>query len=149
MGDMKNGPKAPKDPTKKRPVLYLMLDDVIEGRLREDGNYAEISFLEGRVAAKISAVMPDVPGEMAEELQTCAGLRKYVHSIGITAVAQEKENIGKSMDYTLNCRREKDYGGTNYKITVPLDGSEALILLADYPENPLDTTLAYCRMEFT
>lgn len=29
--DMKNGPKAPKDPTKKRPVLYLMLDDVIEG----------------------------------------------------------------------------------------------------------------------
>ena len=53
------------------------------------------------------------------------------------------------MDYTLNCRREKDYGGTNYKITVPLDGSEALILLADYPENPLDTTLASCRMEFT
>ena len=41
--DMKNGPKAPKDPTKKRPALYLMLDDVIEGRLREDGNYAEIS----------------------------------------------------------------------------------------------------------
>ncbi len=147
--DMKNGPKAPKDPAKKRPVLYLMLDDVIEGRLREDGNYAEISFLEGRVAAKISAVMPDVPREMAEELQTCAGLRKYVHSIGITAVAQEKENIGKIMDYTLNCRREKDYGGTNYKITVPLDGSEALILLADYPENPLDTTLASCRMEFT
>mgnify|MGYP007025225942 CR=1 FL=1 len=46
---------------KKRPVLYLMLDDVIEGRLREDGNYAEISFLEGRVAAKISAVMPFSP----------------------------------------------------------------------------------------
>ncbi|MDE7327252.1 MAG: SGNH/GDSL hydrolase family protein [Lachnospiraceae bacterium] len=147
--DMQNAPKAPKDPTKKRPALYLMFDDVIEGTRREDGKYAEISFLEGRVAAKIRAVMPDVSKEMAQELQTCTGLRKYVHSIGITAMAQKKENIGKTLNFTLSCRREKDYGGTNYQTTVPLDGSEVLILLADYPGSAWDTTLACCRMEFT
>ncbi len=146
--NMVNGPKAPKDPTKKRPAVYLMLDDVIEGPKRADGKFAEISFLEGRVAAKIGAIMPDVPKEMAQELQTCQGLRKYVHSIGISAVAQEKENIGESLQFTLNCRREKDYAGTCYRTQVPLDGSQALITLSDYPVAELDTALASFGMEF-
>lgn len=143
-----NGPKAPKDPTNKRPAVYLMLDDVIEGTKRADGKFAEISFLEGRVAAKIGAIMPDVPKEMAQELQTCAGLRKYVHSIGILAVAQEKENIGKHLQFTLNCRREKDYAGTCYRAQVPLDGAQVQILLSDYPVAELDTVLASFGMEF-
>ncbi len=143
-----NGPKAPKDPTKKRPAVYLMLDDVIEGTKRADGKFAEISFLEGRVPAKIGAIMPDVPQEMAQEMQTCKGLRKYVHSIGVAAVAQEKENIGESLQFTLNCRRENDYAGTCYRAEVPLDGAETLILLADYPAAELDTVLASFGMEF-
>lgn len=142
------GPKAPKDPTKKRPAVYLMLDDVIEGTPREDGKFAEISFLEGRVEAKVSSIMPDVAKEMAAALQTCQGLRKYVHSIGVTAIAQEKENIAETLLFTLNCRREKDYGGTCYRAQVALDGSQALIELADYPEAELDTVLASLRMEF-
>lgn len=144
-----SGPKAPKDPTKKRPAVYLMLDDVIEGTPREDGKFAEINFLEGRVEAKVSSIMPDVPKEMAVALQTCQGLRKYVHSIGVTALAQEKENISETLQFTLNCRREKDYGGTCYRAQVPLDGSQVLIALADYPAAKLDTVLASFRMEFT
>lgn len=151
MGKMKEtvGPKAPKDPTKKRPAVYLMLDDVIEGTPREDGTFAEISFLEGRVKAKVTSIMPEVPEEMAEALQTCPGLRKYVHSIGVTALAQEKENLDETLKFTLNCRREKDYAGTCYRTEVPLDGSEALITLSDYETAELDTVLASFRMEFT
>lgn len=146
--NMAGGTKAPKDPTKKRSAVYLMLDDVIEGRLREDGKYAEICFLEGRVAPKLISIMPDMPGEMAKELQTCTGLRKYVHSIGITAIAEEKENIGEKIAFTLNCRGKEGYGGTNYHTTVSLDGTQAEIILSDYPENVLDTVLASCYMEF-
>lgn len=151
MGKMKEagGPKAPKDPTKKRPAVYLMLDDVIEGTPREDGTFAEISFLEGRVRAKVTSIMPEAPEEMAEALQTCPGLRKYVHSIGVTALAQDKENLSETLKFTLNCRREKDYAGTCYRTEVPLDGSEALITLSDYETAELDTVLASFRMEFT
>ncbi|MDE7297274.1 MAG: SGNH/GDSL hydrolase family protein [Lachnospiraceae bacterium] len=142
------GPRAPKDPTKKRPAVYLMLDDVIEGTLREDGRYAEICFLEGRVKAKIMALAPEMPEEIAEGLQTCAGLRKYVHSIGIAASAQEKELLSEKLQFSLNCRRENDYGGTVYRAEVPLNGQEVLIELADYPASELDTALASFRMQF-
>lgn len=148
MINMAGGLSAPKDPTKKRSAVYLMLDDVIEGRLREDGKYAEICFLEGRVAPKLSSIMPDMPGEMATKLQTCAGLRKYVYSIGIAAIAEEKENIGRNIAFTLNCRGKEGYGGTNYHAIVPLDGTQVEIILSDYPENALDTVLASCYMEF-
>ncbi len=142
------GPKAPKDPTKKRPAVYLMLDDVIEGMRREDGSYAEICFLEGRVKAKITALEPQMPEEIAGALQTCPGLRRYVHSIGVTATAQEKELLSEKLQFSLNCRREKDYGGTVYRTEVPLNGQEAVIELADYPESELDTALASFRMQF-
>lgn len=147
--NMAGGVSAPKDPTKKRSAVYLMLDDVIEGRLREDGKYAEICFLEGRVAPKLRSIMPDMPEEMAGELQTCAGLRKYVYSIGISAIAEEKENIGKNIAFTLNCRGKEGYGGTNYRAMVSLDGTRAEIILSDYPENVFDTVLASCYMEFS
>ena len=43
------GPKAPKDPTKKRPGLYLMLDKDIAGAARE-----------GMAAAGIPTIWKDV-----------------------------------------------------------------------------------------
>lgn len=142
------GPKAPKDPTRKRPSVYLMLDDVIEGTKREDGNFADICFLEGRVRSKVTALMPDAPQDMAAELQNSAGLRKYVHSIGVTATAQEPENRKESLKFSLNVRREKDYSGTTYQTELTCDGSEAVIELADYPVSEEDTSLASFYMQF-
>lgn len=140
------GPKAPKDPTKKRPAIYLMLEDAAEGRPNGD-RFEDVCFLEGRVFSKITALMPDVPHEIAKELQTCAGLRKYVHSIGIEAMA-DGEDREETMHFRLNCRREKDYRGSVYETDVLCNGRESIIELADYPVREDDTNLASFGMAF-
>ena len=45
------GPKAPKDPTKKRSVIYIMLDDAIEGRPNGHGGFSDVNFLNGSIKA--------------------------------------------------------------------------------------------------
>jgi len=44
---MARGPKAPKDPTKKRSVIYIMLDDAIEGRPNGLGGFSDVNYLYG------------------------------------------------------------------------------------------------------
>lgn len=149
MGMTTNGPRAPKDPTKKRPAVYVMLDDIIEGTPRENGQFEEVCFLEGRVEAKIKAIAPDMPQEIAAALQTCRGLRKYVHSIGITATAQDNKLLSEKLCFHLQCRTEVGYDGTHFEAEIPCNGQEVLIFLSDYPEHVADTVLASFRMVFS
>ena len=58
--NMARGPKAPKDPTKKRSVIYIMLDDAIEGRPNGYGGFSDVNYLEGRVAAKVTNLLPEL-----------------------------------------------------------------------------------------
>lgn len=142
------GPKAPKDPAEKRPAVYVMLNDMLEGRPKENGSYEEICYLEGRVKAKITAIMPEMPEKIAAALQTCAGLREYVHSIGVSAEAQEKEDLTEQLRFYLHCRTADSYDGTTYSAEVPCNGQEVMIELFDAPVSESDTELASFRMEF-
>ena len=85
------GPKAPKDPTNKRSVIYIMLDDAIEGRPNGHGGFSDVNYLSGRVAAKVTNLLPELDKELARELQTCEGFRKIVHSIGVSIKADKEE----------------------------------------------------------
>lgn len=136
------GPKAPKDPTKKRPALYIMLDDAIEGRVTPDEKYMEICFLEGRVAAKLTAICPELDKEMANALQFSEGLRKMVHSIGLTVIADNEEDRKLTANFSLNMRQKENYNGTSYKCEVTMNGEEKEIVLDDYPLDEADTSLA-------
>ena len=145
---LSRGPKAPKDPTKKRPALYVMLDDAIEGRVTPDGKYMEICFLEGRVAAKLTAICPELDREMADALQFSEGLRKMVHSIGISVIADQEEDRGLTAQFSLNVRQKENYNGTSYGCELSVNGEEKEIVLADYPEDDQDTSLASFRTFF-
>ena len=90
------GPKAPKDPTKKRSVIYIMLDDAVEGRPNDQGGFSDVNFLEGRVAAKVTNLLPELSKDLAAKLQTCAGFRELVHSIGISMKADKEEDRNKT-----------------------------------------------------
>ena len=61
------GPKAPKDPTKKRAAVYFMLDDAVEGRPLGETTFGEIHHLEGRVTAKVTSVLPELDLEIAKK----------------------------------------------------------------------------------
>ncbi len=136
------GPKAPKDPTKKRSVIYIMLDDAVEGRPNDHGGFSDVNFLEGRVQAKVTSLLPELDKELAAELQTCAGFRKLVHSIGISVKADKEEDRNKTMEFAQQCRTASGYNGTRFQTETVCDGRETLICVEDFAPVEGETVLA-------
>lgn len=126
------GPKAPKDPTKKRSVIYIMLDDAIEGRPNGHGGFSDVNYLSGRVAAKVTNLLPELDKELARELQTCEGFRKIVHSIGVSIKADKEEDRNKIIRFAQQSSAANG-PGTPFPAEVVCDGREHLITVADYP----------------
>lgn len=144
----KKGPKAPKDPTKKRPVIYIMLDDAVEGKPDGQGGFSDINFLEGRVAAKVTNLLPELDKTLAEQLQTCDGFRKIVHSIGVSVKADKEENRTMCMEFAQQCRTSLGYNGTRYVTQTVCDGRETLMTVEDFPAVPEETVLAAFNFTF-
>jgi len=142
------GPKAPKDPTKKRSVIYIMLDDAVEGRPNDFGGFADVNFLEGRVAAKVTNLLPELDRELAVKLQTCAGFRELVHSIGVSIKADKEEDRGKTIEFAQQCRTAAGYHGTKFTAETVCDGRETLIQVEDYPAVEGETVLAAFNFNF-
>ncbi|MBP3569778.1 MAG: SGNH/GDSL hydrolase family protein [Lachnospiraceae bacterium] len=144
----KRGPKAPKDPTKKRSVIYIMLDDAVEGRPNERGGFSEVNFLEGRVAAKTTNLLPELDKDLAARLQTCEGFRDLVHSIGVSMKADKEADREKMIQFAQQCRTATGYNGTRYATEVVCNGKESIITVADYEAVEGETVLASFHIEF-
>lgn len=142
------GPKAPKDPTKKRSVIYIMLNDAVEGRPNGQGGFSEVNFLEGRVAAKVTSLLPELDKKLAEELQYCEGFRKLVHSIGVSMKADKEEHRGETIRFTQQCRTATGYNGTCYGTEVVCNGNESTILVEEYTPVEGETVLASFHFSF-
>ena len=142
------GPKAPKDPTKKRSVIYIMLDDAIEGRPNDFGGFADVNFLEGRVAAKVTNLLPELDKELAVKLQTCEGFRELVHSIGVSILADKEEDRDKVIQFVQQCRTPAGYHGTRFETETVCDGRETLLMVEDYPAVEGETVLAAFNFGF-
>ncbi|ACT00203.1 SGNH/GDSL hydrolase family protein [Paenibacillus sp. JDR-2] len=126
------GPAAPKDPAGKRSGFFILFDTIIEASARQDGNFTQEIYLEGRLSekAKFSGGVEDE--EILALLSSCKGFRKLVHSMGITVNVHESncrsevffslENWGKTSKYE---------SGTRIRIPCENDGSETVVVLAD------------------
>ena len=143
-----SGPKAPKDPTKKRSAIYIMLNDAVEGKPNGTGGFSEVNFLEGRVAAKVTSLLPELNKELAAKLQTCAGFRELVHSIGISMQADKEEDRNKTIRFAQQCRTVTGYNGTRYQTETVCDGRESVITVAEYDPVEEETVLASFNFEF-
>lgn len=136
------GPRAPKDPTAKRPAVYVMADSIIEGSPRGNGKFQDICYLNGRIAQKISVLCDGISKEILDLVPSCAGFRKVVHSIGITVLAEKEEMRSSEVTFELNClTKVSDKLGSCYSAEVPCNGEEVTIVLADYPEKEEDDLL--------
>ena len=142
------GPKAPKDPTKKRPAVYFMLDDAVEGRPSGPDRFGEVHFLEGRVTAKVTSLLPELDEEIAKKLQMCEGFRELVHSIGVTMISDKNEHRGESISFALQCRTATGYNGTRYVMQVPCNGTEAVLMVEDFEQVEGETSLASINLDF-
>ena len=92
------GPKAPKDPTKKRPSLYLMLDKDIAGLPGRDGSCRDTNYMEGRLVEQVKGICGDVDEDILKLLESFEGIRKLVHSIGVSITAHEEAEKSSFID---------------------------------------------------
>lgn len=126
------GPKAPKNPEKKRPYFYIMREKEIFSSRQEDGTGIQYIYeSDGRLinSAQIAGNVTDK--EELKLLETVEGFGKLVHSIGIFV---ETENPEEEIEFIFQIYGKNDLygGGTNLKTKLKGDGMEYKILLSEY-----------------
>lgn len=132
MSNCKLGPKAPKDPQKRRSGFYIMVDKILEATERWGEKPAQEFYLdEGRLSFDAKFVGGVEDENILNLLKSFKGFHKVVHSIGICVTAPDE--IG-TIDFVFQNygRIDKYGGGTQIKIPCSKDGSEIIFNINDY-----------------
>lgn len=142
------GPKAPKDPTKKRPSFCIMKNKDIAAMPAPDGKGVTYIYeSDGRLlsAARLVGGMTDE--EVINLLSDVTGFRKLVHSIGVTIEADNKD---EEATFVFQMYGKTDlYGsGTNIVIPVKMNGMEHMIIMEDIDWSDDDDVPGQIRYEF-
>lgn len=124
-------PKAPKDPVIKKQGFYIMLDKVIESSKRQTGKPSQEIYLnDGRLVNCAKIVGNIVDEDMLALLKDCVGFKKLVHSIGVSILSTDKDQV---VDFVFQMYGKKDLygGGTVIGIPIIANGVENIIPLEE------------------
>lgn len=142
------GPKAPKDPSKKRKSFYIMRNKSVAGAPQADGRGIQFIYEnDGRLLSSAKIVGEITDEAMLELLKTTEGFRRVVHSIGVTAEAEDKE---KNVLFAFQMYGRTDtYGsGTTLKKEMKANGMEYVIPLEECRWSEDDDIPGQIRFEF-
>ncbi|MCM1027499.1 MAG: SGNH/GDSL hydrolase family protein [Roseburia sp.] len=145
----KPGPKAPRDPEKKRGGFYLMRGKEIHGSIQPDGRGIQFLYMDGGRMISSARTVGNVTEEsMLEMLRTAEGFRRLVHSIGVTAELERGES--KTVDFVFQMYGKKDTytSGTLLRMPVPTDGREQVLRLKEQDWSEDDAGPGQIRFEF-
>lgn len=143
------GPKAPKDPDRKRPGFYIMRNREITGSPQPDGRGIQFLYQDdGRLISSAKIVGNIADEEILELLKTAEGFRKLVYSIGVSV---EMEGNPDTVDFVFQMygRTDPNHSGTLIRRNVPVDGMEAEIVLEDQRWSADDNIPGQMRFEFS
>ncbi len=133
------GPKAPKDPTKKRSYLYVMMDTPIEASERMNARPSQEFYMDNkRIIDKVKLASGFSEESIVNLLGDCAGFHQLVHSIGISVKSEADPN--GTVNFVLQNWGKTDIysSGTRLQISCPKDGTEVVFRLEDYQWNDAD-----------
>ena len=142
------GPKAPKDPTKKRKSFYIMRGKSVAGSPQADGRGIQFLYMnDGRMISSARLVGGITDEEMLKLMETTAGFRRLVHSIGVTVEAEDRELMA---DFCLQIYGHRDvYGsGTTLRMPVQANGMEHILELEQCEWSEDDNLPGQIRFEF-
>ncbi|WP_459478985.1 SGNH/GDSL hydrolase family protein [Clostridium saccharoperbutylacetonicum] len=148
INNIESGPKAPKDPQKKRSGFYIMINKLIEATARFEGKPSQEVYLdEGRFAFDANFVGGVEDENILTLLKSCEGVHKLVHSIGVCVKASK--DVG-NIDFVLHNYGKLDRykSGTLIKIPCTKDESEVIITLKDYEWSKDDDVVGKMAFEF-
>lgn len=142
------GPKAPKDPTKKRKNFYIMRNKAVAGSPQPDGRGIQFIYQDGGRMISSAKIVGGITDEtMLDLLRTTEGFRKMVHSIGVVVEADDKE---KKVTFAFQMYGKADAHGpaTTLQKTVKSDGMENILVLDEYEWSDNDNVPGQMRFEF-
>lgn len=143
------GPKAPKDPVKKRSCIYIMLETVIEASPRSAGKPSQEIYLDnGRLRDMVKMTSGVNDDNILKLLLNCNGFRKLVHSIGVS-VKSNNNSEGTAEFVMQNWGKVNIYEtGTSIRSTCPLDGAETIINVYNHQWSEMDDVVGKIGIEF-
>lgn len=143
------GPKAPKDPEKKRKSFYILRGREVSGSVQPDGSGIQQIFLnDGRMLSSARIVGNIEDEAMLELLKTTEGFRKLVHSIGVS-VEMEKQDETVTFAFQMYGKQDVYNSGTTLRLPVKADGRERLLRLDDFEWSADDDIPGQLRFEFS
>ncbi len=123
------GPKAPKDPEKKRKSFYIMRNKEVAGSPQPDGRGLQTIYLDDSRMVSFARITGSITDEeILGLLPTSEGFRRLVYSIGVTA---ETDTPGENVEFAMQMYGKRDpyRSGTTFCATIPADGREKVIRL--------------------
>ena len=142
------GPVAPKDPTVKRPFYYVMRDkDVCASPSPAGGGVQYIYESDGRLKASAKLVGSLEDETMIAELDTVEGLRKQVHSIGVS-VQKSGEPVKVRFAFQMYGKKDPYNSGTTLTMDLDSDGMEMVMDLSLFDWSDDDNVPGQIRFEF-
>lgn len=143
-----DGPKAPKDPSRKNPGFYIMRGKEIMGNPQPDGRGIQFLYQDdGRMTSSARIVGNVADEEILELLGTVEGFRKLVYSIGVSVETEgEPEEVG--FVFQMYGKTDPYKSGTLIRQRIPTDGMETEILLEDQQWSADDNVSGQIRFEF-
>ena len=142
------GPKAPKDPTKKRPSIFVLYDKTVEAYKMPEGGCVCPLFLDnGRLANYAKTIGKTEDEELLELLKSAEGFRKLVHSVGVSVACENKE---QEAEFVLHMYGASDVyqSGTKHVTKVITNGSEVEIPLSEIDWYGDDTCVGQFAFRF-
>ncbi len=142
------GPKAPKDPEKKRQGFYIMRNKQVSGSAQPNGTGVQFIYLnDGRMISSARIVGNITDKEILDLLLTTEGFRRLVHSIGVSV---EMDNQDKKAVFEFQMYGKSDpYGsGTTLRMEVPADGMEYILNLSNCDWSDDDSIPGQIRFVF-
>ncbi|MCR4902762.1 MAG: SGNH/GDSL hydrolase family protein [Butyrivibrio sp.] len=144
---LQEGPKAPKDPTIKRPFFFIMQDKDIFGAPQNDGRGIQFIYMDMERLVNAAKIAGNVTDEqILNMLKTAEGFRKLVHSIGVSV----SEKSGKdTVRFVMDMYPDKPGNpATRIEKDIVMDGMENIINLSDISWVDTDRTVGQIRFEF-
>lgn len=148
MSEAIRGPKAPKDPTKKRPSFFIIRNKKVAGSPQPDGRGIQFIYSDdGRMinSAKITGGITDE--EILSLLRTTEGFRKLVHSIGVSVAADDKD-LDVTFALQMYGKTNKHGGGTTITKVCKANDMENIITLDEIDFSDDDDIPGQIRFEF-
>ena len=142
------GPKAPKDPVKKRPGFYIMRGKDIMGSPQPDGRGIQFLYQsDGRLLSSARIVGNITDESMIELMKTAEGFKKLVHSIGVSV---ETDDESETVDFVFQMYGKTDpyQSGTTIRQSIPTDGMETWVELDGQQWSEDDAEPGQIRFEF-